>query len=140
MPTETYSEWKNRRFSLVSHEEFLAAFAAVPVEDRLYVDEPLLVATYILSEDGKAGAALLGDCITALFNVGPSGQGAAILRRCISMGGKRLNCLGDGLRTFYERNGFRVTETLGWDDSMAPEGWDTASRGRPNLYLMEVAR
>lgn len=73
----------------------------------------------------------------ALFNIGAvRGTGRRILNALRAQGARRLDCLGDGLRTAYERAGWRVVETIAWNDDYAPEGWNYQRDGRPNVYVM----
>lgn len=96
-----------------------------------------------LSKDGKTGGALKpgpdgSTEIVSVFNApdGQKGGGKKMMERLISEGGDRLDCLGDGLRGYYEKLGFKVTETMEWDDQYAPAGWDYKAHGRPNVYVM----
>lgn len=96
-----------------------------------------------LSKDGKTGGALKhgpdgSTEIVSVFNApdGQKGAGKKMMERLIEEGGDRLDCLGDGLRAYYERLGFTVTETMKWDDKYAPGGWDYKAHGRPNVYVM----
>lgn len=92
--------------------------------------------------DGKAGGALKsvkgGKEIVSVFRAadGEKGSGAKVLHRLISEGGDRLDCLGEGLRSLYESLGFKVTETMEWDDQYAPPGWDKSAHGTPSVYVM----
>lgn len=96
-----------------------------------------------LAEDGKVGGAIKETDdghreAVAIFNQGGSpGAGLAMLQALTALGAERLDCIGDVLRLLYERVGFRVVETLPWDDRYSPARWDYDLFGRPNVYVME---
>ena len=99
--------------------------------------------TTYLANGGRTGGAIKAaddgvlEAVAMFNNGGPRGAGGAMLDHLVANGARRLDCLGDDLRAIYERHGFRVTETLPWDDQYAPAGWDYAKYGRPNVYVME---
>lgn len=93
-------------------------------------------------EGPRVGGALKGDFpnqeIVSLFNLGGEpGNGMRLFDFLRDEGGSKLDCIGDHLRESYEAHGFHVTKTIKWDDQYAPEGWDYAAKGRPNIYEME---
>lgn len=66
------------------------------------------------------------------------GAGAVILSTLRRSGGRTLDCLGDGLRAYYERHGYRVIESAPWDESLAPSNWPyPEAEPRPDWHLME---
>jgi len=88
-----------------------------------YLDPAPAIDARCFLADGHTGCAITPDGeITCLFSSVPGG-GAAILAHAIAAGGTHLHCLGDGLRRYYERQGFRVTATYPWDPTQAPPDW-----------------
>lgn len=78
-----------------------------------------------LSDDGR---------VCGLFAL-ERGIGQAILAALIDAGATRLDCLGEGLRAYYESHGFHVVDSAPWDDALAPDDWNPAD-GRPTWYEM----
>ena len=95
---------------------------------------------------GKVGGAIktaqdgVPEIVALYNNGGPKGSGRRMLAHLVANGARRLDCIGEGLRGVYESAGFRVTDTITWDDTQAPGGWDYERNGRPNLYVMEIER
>lgn len=78
------------------------------------------------------------EAVSIFNNGGPPGSGLDLVKYLVEQGADRLDCIGDDLRALYESVGFEVVETLEWNDDFAPIGWDYATRGRPNIYVMEL--
>lgn len=98
-----------------------------------------------LSHGGRAGGALKpafdGIELVSLFNRGaPRGSGAKMAAHLVEQGADHLSCTGPELRRFYEDIGFEEVESLGWDDRLAPPGWDYERDNRPMVYVMEFRR
>lgn len=95
-----------------------------------------------LAENGKVGGAIktVGEHREAvsLFNRdGSRGAGLRMLRHLTTQDADRLDCIGDVLRRLYERAGYRVVETIPWDDHFKPRAWEYDLYGRPDIYVME---
>jgi hypothetical protein len=95
-----------------------------------------------LAEGGKVGGAIktVGEHQEAVsvFNQGGSrGAGLRMLRHLTAQGADRLDCIGDVLRRLYERAGYRVVETIPWDDRFKPLAWEYDVHGSPDIYVME---
>jgi hypothetical protein len=95
-----------------------------------------------LAEHGRVGGAAktVGEHIEAvsLFNRGGSrGAGLRMLSHLTARGADRLDCIGDVLRGLYERAGWRVVQTIPWDDRRRPVAWEYHRYGRPDIYVME---
>jgi hypothetical protein len=96
----------------------------------------------LLSRDSKAGAAVKPDGdIVSVFRLpgGTKGDGQRMLRAAVENGGTKLDAFGEGLRKFYEQQGFRVVDSVAWDDKYAPKGWNYERDGRPRVYFMEYS-
>lgn len=95
-----------------------------------------------LAENGKIGGAIktVGEHHEAvsLFNRdGSRGAGLRMLRHLTEQNADRLDCIGDVLRLLYERAGYRVVETIAWDDRFKPIAWEYNLHGSPDIYVME---
>jgi hypothetical protein len=74
----------------------------------------------------------------SLFNRdGSRGAGLRMLSHLTAQGADRLDCIGDVLRRLYERAGYRIVETIPWDDRFKPIAWEYDLYGRPDIYVME---
>lgn len=79
--------------------------------------------------------------IVSLHNAGKQrGLGDALVDAAIRAGGWRLDCFDGYLSALYARHGFVVIERMTWDDTYAPEGWDYATYGRPDVVVMALPR
>ncbi len=65
------------------------------------------------------------------------GAGREAVIHAIGSGTKTLDCFDDFLPKYYARFGFKETKRVSWDDQYAPEGWDYAKNGRPDVVYME---
>jgi hypothetical protein len=132
----------------VDAEPFFAAFQ-LAVADRAYGS---FLTSYeladfqhmrcFLAEDGRVGGAIktVGGNREAvsLFNMGGTrGAGLRMLHHLTAQGADRLDCIGDVLCHLYERAGYRIVETVPWDDRFRPVGWQYHLYGRPDIYVME---
>jgi hypothetical protein len=68
---------------------------------------------------------------------GSRGAGLRMLRHLTEQDADRLDCIGDVLRRLYERAGYRVVETIAWDDRFKPIAWECNLHGSPDIYVME---
>ncbi len=95
-----------------------------------------------LAEGGRVGGAIRptpagGELVSLFNNGGPPGSGRRMIEKLVEEGATCLSCIGDHLRTVYERFGFGVVETLEWEERYAPDGWDYEKWDRPSIYVME---
>ncbi len=60
-----------------------------------------------------------------------------MLSHLTAQGADRLDCIGDVLRGLYERAGYRVVQTIPWDDRFKPHTWEYHLYRRPGIYVME---
>ena len=99
-----------------------------------------------LSSDGKAGFALHGDEIKAVF-ADPSFVGASymIMPMAIALGGRRLDCFDGkvGLQNVYARFGFKPVARIefsydAFSDNATKRAWkkQVDNLGKPDVYFM----
>lgn len=99
-----------------------------------------------LSSDGKAGFALHGDEIKAVF-ADPSFVGASymIMPMAIALGGRRLDCFDGkvGLQNVYARFGFKPVARIefsydAFEDNAIKRAWkkQVDNLGKPDVYFM----
>lgn len=95
----------------------------------------------IVAGDYDAGVLVSSDNeICGLYNwSAPSGTGAALTREAVRVGGRWLNCF-EPLVPYYEALGFHVVAALAFDPAQAPDGWDYARNGRPDVVFMALER
>jgi len=93
-----------------------------------------------ISVDKTTGYAIKPDGeLVSVFNSGVKGQGEASVVEAIENGATKLDAFGP-LKSYYERFGFKEKSRLKWDDQYAPEGWDYAKNGRPDIVFMELEK
>ena len=100
--------------------------ASVEIKERADYEKARL----FLSNDCKAGFALIGDEIVSVFNAADSPHRSvslSMIRLAVELGGRRLDAFDIYLPHIYARNGFRVVGRGRWDDAYEP----TPRRGRP---------
>jgi hypothetical protein len=96
----------------------------------------------LLSQTGTAGVAVHdhGDGRiegTALFSTAKDGMGRRLLAYVVDHESVNyLECLGEGLKTLYERNGFTVQTVSPFSEEFAPPNWNYRQFGKPNYYTM----
>jgi len=91
-----------------------------------------------LHESGNGGYGLKGSELVSVFSLPGAHLGNQVVQDAVTNGAKKLDCLGERLVLLYRQNGFKVVKTDKWDDQYAPEDWDYAKHGKPNLYYMEL--
>lgn len=97
-----------------------------------------------LSEDADRGFGRTGFMVTAdgelvnLFNWGRPGDGRLAVRHAVAHGARRLNCYDGFLADYYRRLGFVERARAPFSPALAPEGWDYASRGCPDVVFMAL--
>jgi hypothetical protein len=111
------------------------------------LDEYKTMRTF-LSEDGLTGYAIKSDGdLVSLFNVGAKGAGEQALLDGIWVNGAlKLDAFAQVsdqypkgfLNTKYEDFGFIEVERKPWDAQYAPDGWDEAIDGTPDVVYMQV--
>lgn len=91
-----------------------------------------------LHESGNGGYGLKGDELISVFSLPGAHLGNQVVQDAVANGAKRLDCLGKRLVTLYRQNGFKVVKIDKWDEKYAPNDWDYAKHGKPDLYYMEL--
>jgi hypothetical protein len=107
-----------------------------------HTDEEFAAARAFMSSNGHAGYMISPDVdLQNLFKNpgGVPGIGAEAVQRAITQGARTLDCYDDFLPAFYEEHGFVVSGRMKFVDEHAPDGWDHASEGRPDVVFMAYA-
>lgn len=78
-----------------------------------------------------------GDLVNVFNNSTRKGAGQDAVVHAISQGAKTLDALDGFLPDYYSKFGFKLTKRVKWDDNYAPQGWDYAKQGRPDIVYME---
>jgi hypothetical protein len=91
-----------------------------------------------VSKDGKVGYALdqHGDLQNLFNNGGPKGAGRAALIDAVLHGARTLDAFDPYLPKIYAEHGFVATGRMPFNDKYAPDGWDYAKYGRPDVVFM----
>ena len=124
-------------------EEFIKVRDSIPEDNKsyltLYTPEQYkeMGAKLYMTEDGNGGFALKGDEILSVFTKPGSHVGHRMMNEAVKLGGKRLDCIGRKLVTFYKYHGFKVTDSLKWDKNYAPKNWNYRKHDTPKIYFME---
>ena len=121
----------------------------LPKDKRAYIDDTVVADEYYLATEDSEVVGGFGvrydGYLTGLFGL-KKGYGKKVFQLRLSISGKKVKgsnklnlfCIGDFLRDMYKAYGFKVYETLEWDDQYAPKNWDYDKYGRPNLYEMTL--
>jgi hypothetical protein len=104
-----------------------------------YTPEELANARLYKASDMDVGYAITpeGDLINVFNNSGIEGAGAEAVIDALKNGARTLDCLGEDLVKYYQHFGFRIRETMAWDDAYAPKNWNYEKDGRPDVYFLE---
>lgn len=94
--------------------------------------------TVIDVDGGKGLVTQDGDIIGVFKKIGSKVKGVAdkIIQKSIEAGGFKLDNFDGYLTKIYERNGFRVTSRVPFNEEYAPEGWSEEKNGRPDVVSM----
>lgn len=107
-----------------------------------YADEDYAGMKLFLTPDNMAGFAIKddGDIVSVFANpAGPRGRLPVLMQAAVAAGGRKLDAFDAGLPQMYAKQGFVETGRVPWDDLYAPEGWDYAKFGRPDVVFMSYA-
>jgi hypothetical protein len=132
------------RFSLSNtHQEFIDRRDKLPSDLRAFLtphspDDYIKMETELyLSYTKLSGFGLKPDGeLISLFSLNAAHEGDSAVEAAKEFGAKKLDCLGEFLREFYEGHGFEVKGWMSWDDKFRPDGWNEEKYGRPNVYYM----
>ena len=91
-----------------------------------------------LHHTGLAGFGIgpVGDIINLFNNSDIKGLGREAMLEAIRLGGDFLECFDGFLVKYYESFGFEETSRLEWNEDYAPENWDAAKLGYPDVVRM----
>lgn len=124
------------------HGKLAERFAADTVGKQVAVLTPEDLAGHrpFLTDDGDAGFALspAGE-IVALFKAAGSarkGVTTEALALAIENGGTHLTAFNTYLPNLYARHGFKEVARMKFDRQFAPEGWNYAQLGEPDVVFM----
>lgn len=84
---------------------------------------------YALSPDG--------DLQNVFNNSGKPGAGKEAVKHAIQNGAKTLDAFDGHLPEYYNNFGFKLRSASKFDKMYAPEGWDYATHGTPDVIYME---
>lgn len=70
----------------------------------------------------------------------PKGVGGQAVEEAIRQGGTHLDAYDNWLPDFYAKYGFKATGHMRWIDEYAPDAWDYAKFGRPDVVFMSLAK
>lgn len=130
-----------------------ARFAAAVAEAKrgpygagltVYTAEDYAAARTFLADDERAGIAVRpgGEIVSVFIRRDSAWRGRVgdLLAWARAQGGDHLDCFDIGdLPAKYARSGFVEVDRLTWDDDYAPEGWNYARDGRPDVVIMRAA-
>jgi len=136
--------------AIASAQEFTNAITAAAKANQsgasvyVYPQEEYENARLFLTEDGKAGFALMGDDIVSVFkhpDADMPGVVHSMMLLATSQGGRRLDAFDTILPHFYGMTGFRVVSRIPWDETQKPEGWNKEdfkdyNDGEPDVVFM----
>ena len=137
-----------------SHGQLMAEFRAVEAEAYVaarntskrsmfltqYTPDQLReMSAKIYMTDDNVGFALLpdGDMIGVFNNSSRRGAGAEAVILAIAEGAKTTDCYDGYLSRLYNKFGFTQKGSVKFDAEQAPEGWDYATDGNPDIILFE---
>ncbi|MGO4205521.1 hypothetical protein AB4Z09_28070 [Rhodococcus sp. TAF43] len=111
---------------------------------HVYEEDEYRQMRLLVTDDGKAGAALNGDEVVSVFahkDCAHPHAARAMLRHATALGGRRLDCFDTVLPDLYADAGFVPVARLHWNDDYAPDGWDyqrfdSFNGGRPDVVFM----
>jgi len=93
----------------------------------------------VVRVDGGAAFVKPDGDITGVFKDPDSkkkGVADNILKQAVKQGGKMLDNFDNYLTKVYQRNGFRIVSRTPFNEEFAPEGWNEAEHGKPDVVAM----
>jgi hypothetical protein len=105
----------------------------------VHTPEELASNQVYLSADGKAGFSISSE--RDLQNVfrnegGVKGAGRMAVHQAVQDGARTLDAYDGFLPDLYQKEGFAQVGRMAWSDEFAPEGWNYAEYGRPDVVFM----
>lgn len=94
--------------------------------------------TIITNEDGQAIVGADGDIKAVYKNPDSEARRVSdtLLKEAIKAGGIKLDNFDIYLTKIYEENGFRIVSRLPFNEEYAPDGWNKAKHGTPDVVAM----
>jgi hypothetical protein len=93
----------------------------------------------VISVDGGYGFVSNDGDIKGVFKLPTSkvkGVADNILQEAVNQGGTKLDNFDGYLTKIYERNGFRIAARIPFNEEIAPDGWNKAKHGTPDVVAM----
>jgi hypothetical protein len=97
----------------------------------------------VIVDDGTAGFAVKpdGDIVSVFRHIDSQYRGItpSMMQLAVDLGGKKLDAFDTkttNLPVLYGRSGFREVARLPFDIDKAPDGWDVATMGTPDIVFM----
>jgi hypothetical protein len=93
----------------------------------------------VISVDGGYGFVSNDGDIKGVFKLPTSkvkGVADNILQEAVNQGGTKLDNFDGYLTKIYERNGFRIAARIPFNEEFAPDGWNKAKHGTPDVVAM----
>jgi len=94
--------------------------------------------TIITNEDGQAVVGADGDIKAVYKNPDSEAKRVSdtLLKEAIKAGGIKLDNFDIYLTKIYKENGFRIVSRLPFNEEFAPDGWNKAKHGTPDVVAM----
>jgi hypothetical protein len=94
--------------------------------------------TIIMNEDGQAVVGADGDIKAVYKNPDSEARRVSdtLLKEAIKAGGIKLDNFDIYLTKIYKENGFRIVSRLPFNEEYAPDGWNKAKHGTPDVVAM----
>ncbi len=93
----------------------------------------------VISVDGGYGFVSNDGDIKGVFKLPTSkvkGVADKVLQESVKQGGTKLDNFDGYLTKIYERNGFRIAARIPFNEEIAPDGWNKAKHGTPDVVAM----
>lgn len=130
-----------------THKEFIDQRDKLPTALRAFLtphspdDYIKMEADLYLSDTKSSGFGVKPDGeLISVFSLPGTKEGDKAVEAAKKAGAKKLDCLGEDLRKFYEKHGFEVKAYKPWNNEFRPDGWDEEDYGLPEVYHMELIK
>lgn len=127
---------KTFRKALMKAKDISKYGAFLSMESERYYNENI----NYLNDSGTAGVSITPDgYITGVFNISGNKAISELINAAINSGGNNLDCFSGYLDNLYSKFGFKITETIEFDDNYAPNDWNYKAFGRPPVVAMVLS-